>query len=118
MSRKVKDKMAAVCPYMIFLNFLSFIQETLPNSMTARRTLRHGALPMSQVIDPQHFEESIEDIAIFRHAVRNSEGKWITDATQSFLYDRVEEYEIASSKSTRLKDFGSPLRKRTLWPSG
>ena len=33
----VKDKMAAVCPYMTFLIFLfSSIQETLPNSMTPR----------------------------------------------------------------------------------
>ena len=106
MSVKVKDKMAAVCLYTVLLNFLSSIQETLPNSMTARRTLRHGALPMSQVIDPQHFEESIEDIPI-RHAVRNSEGNWITDAAQAFSYNQVQEYEIATSKSAGFRNLSS-----------
>jgi len=44
--------------------------------------------------------------------MRDFEGKWITDPVQAFQYDRVQEYEIAASKSAGFKNPGSRYKYR------
>jgi len=44
--------------------------------------------------------------------MRDFEGKWITDPVQAFQYDRVQEYEIAASKSAGFKNPGSLYKYR------
>ena len=44
--------------------------------------------------------------------MRDFEGKWITDPVQTFQYDRVQEYEIAASKSAGFKNPGSLYKYR------
>ena len=65
---------------------------------------RFTHVPRHQLSTPPHSEESIKDIPIFRHAIRNSKGNWITDATQAFPYNQVQEYKIATSKSAGFKN--------------
>ena len=44
--------------------------------------------------------------------MRDFEGKWITDPVQAFQYDRVQEYEIAASKSAGFKNPDSLYKYR------
>lgn len=73
---------------------------------------RFTHVPGHWLSTPLHFKESVKDIPIFRRAIKNSEGNWITDATQAFRYERAQEYEIATSKSAGFKNPGSLYKYR------
>ena len=73
---------------------------------------RFTHVPGHRLGTPLHFKESIKDIPIFRRAIKNSEGNWITDATQDFRYERAQEYKIATSKSAGFKNPGSLYKYR------
>jgi Protein of unknown function (DUF3435) len=73
---------------------------------------RYTHVPAHRLSTPLHFKESIKDIPVFRRAMRDFEGKWITDPVQAFQYDRVQEYEIAASKLASFKNPSSLYKYR------
>ena len=73
---------------------------------------RYIHVPAHRLSTPIHFKESLREIPIFRRAVKDSEGKWVTHPTRALLYDQVQEYEISTSKSAGYKKPGSLYKYR------
>jgi hypothetical protein len=69
-------------------------------------------VPDHRLSTPIHFKESVKEIPIFRRAVKDSEGHWITHPTLALQYDRAQEYEIATSRSAGFKNPGSLYKYR------
>lgn len=68
---------------------------------------RYTSVPAHRLSTPIHFKKSVEEIPVFRRSVRDAEGNWITHPTLALPYTRVQQYEIATSKSAGFKDGGS-----------
>ncbi|KAJ8149190.1 hypothetical protein LV165_008185 [Aspergillus fumigatus] len=69
-------------------------------------------VPDHRLSTPIHFKESVKEIPIFRRAVKDSEGHWITHPTLALQYDQAQEYEIATSRSAGFKNPGSLYKYR------
>ncbi|KAB8259317.1 hypothetical protein BDV32DRAFT_159408 [Aspergillus pseudonomiae] len=73
---------------------------------------RYTHVPAHRLSTPIHFKESLREIPIFRRAVKDSEGKWVTHPTRALSYDQAQEYEISTSKSAGYKKPGSLYKYR------
>ncbi|PYI07380.1 FluG domain protein [Aspergillus sclerotiicarbonarius CBS 121057] len=73
---------------------------------------RYTSVPEHRLSTPIHFKDSVKDTPVFRHPVRDSEGKWITDPQRALSYARAREHEIATSKAAGYKEPGSLYKYR------
>lgn len=69
-------------------------------------------IPDHRVSTPIHFKEEVQEIPIFCRAVKDAEGKWITHPTSALPYKKLQEDEVATSRSDGSKDPGSLYKYR------
>jgi hypothetical protein len=69
-------------------------------------------VPKHRLSTPIHFKESAKDIPVFRRAMQNDEGVWITDPRRALQYSKVAEYEKSTSGSAGYKEKGTLYKYR------
>lgn len=69
-------------------------------------------VPEHRLSTPIHFKEAVKEIPIFRRAVKNEEGLWITDPRRALSYGTALEYEKSTSVSAGSKQKGTLYKYR------
>lgn len=59
-----------------------------------------------------HFKDAVKEILIFRRAMKNEKGFWITDPRRALSYSIALEYEKSISVSARSKQKGTLYKYR------
>jgi hypothetical protein len=77
-----------------------------------RDVWRYTDVPNHRLSTPIHFKEEVQEIPVFRSAVKDSEGRWITHPTRALTYKKAQEDEIATSRSDGSKEPGSLYKYR------
>ncbi|TQB71041.1 hypothetical protein MPDQ_007804 [Monascus purpureus] len=73
---------------------------------------RYTHVPNHRLSTPIHFKEEVQEIPVFRRAIKDAEGRWITHPTSGLPYKKLQEDEVATSKSDGSKDPGSLYKYR------
>lgn len=69
-------------------------------------------VPKHRLSVPIHVKKAMRDIPIFRPAVRNNEGNWVTHPTRALTYAQAAEDEKRVCRSAGLKELGSLYKYR------
>jgi hypothetical protein len=69
-------------------------------------------VPGHRLSTPIHFKEEVKHVPIFRFAVKNNEGCWVTDPLRAFTYNQVQAYEKSASVSAAFREQGSLYKYR------
>lgn len=69
-------------------------------------------VPEHRLSVPIHIKETKKDIPIFRPAVRDDEGNWVTHPTRALTYAQAAEDEKRVCRSAGLKELGSLYKYR------
>lgn len=77
-----------------------------------RDVWRYTHVPDHRLSTPIHFKAEVQEIPVFRRAVKDAEGRWITHPTDALQYKKVQEDEVATSRSDRSKEPGSLYKYR------
>lgn len=77
-----------------------------------RDVWRYTHVPSHRLSTPIHLKEEVQEIPVFRRAVKDAEGRWITHPTGALPYKKVQEDEIATSRSDGSKEPGSLYKYR------
>ncbi|KAF7166244.1 hypothetical protein CNMCM5623_000001 [Aspergillus felis] len=77
-----------------------------------RDVWRYTDVPNHRLSTPIHFKEEVQEIPVFRSAVKDPEGRWITHPTRALTYKKAQEDEIATSRSDGSKEPGSLYKYR------
>lgn len=64
-------------------------------------------VPEHRLSTPVHFKEAVKEIPIFRRAMKNEEGVWITNPWHALTYGTALEYEQSTSTSAGSKEKGT-----------
>ncbi|KAH3307662.1 hypothetical protein KXV87_007711 [Aspergillus fumigatus] len=73
---------------------------------------RYTHVPAHRLSTPIHFKEDVQEIPVFRRAVKDAEGRWITHPKSALPYKKLQEDEVATSRSDGSKDPGSLYKYR------
>ena len=73
---------------------------------------RHTEVLDHRLSTPIHFKECVQDIPVFRRAVKSLEGTWVTHPTLAFQYSMAQEYEKDASKAAGFREGGSLYKYR------
>ncbi|OJJ80482.1 uncharacterized protein ASPGLDRAFT_69288 [Aspergillus glaucus CBS 516.65] len=66
-----------------------------------------GAFANHRLSTPLHIADNVKEIPIFRKAVKDSKGNWVTSPTEAWTYEDLREYELAAAKSAGDENPGS-----------
>ncbi|KAL4770669.1 hypothetical protein BDW60DRAFT_223770 [Aspergillus nidulans var. acristatus] len=79
-------------------------------------TFRDDAFASKYIKEPRdiwrYTHEEVQEIPVFRRAVKDAEGRWITHPTSGLPYKKLQEDEVATSRSDGSKDPGSLYKYR------
>lgn len=73
---------------------------------------KYTKVPDHRLSTPLHIADSVKEIPVFRKAVKDSEGNWITSPTEAWTYEDLREYELAAAKSAGDENPGSLYKYR------
>ena len=73
---------------------------------------KYTKVPDHRLSTPLHIADSVKETPIFRKAVKDSEGNWITSPTEAWTYEDLREYELAAAKSAGDENPGSLYKYR------
>ncbi|KAL4870886.1 hypothetical protein BDV12DRAFT_195076 [Aspergillus spectabilis] len=62
-----------------------------------RDVWKYTRVPHHRLSTPLHIAERVKETPIFRKAVKDSEGNWVTSPTQAWTYEDLRELEFAES---------------------
>ncbi|KAL4933523.1 FluG domain protein [Aspergillus undulatus] len=69
-------------------------------------------VPGHRLSTPIHIKETVKEIPIFRKAVKDTEGNWVTSPTEGWVYGDLEDFERTAAQSAGYRKPGTLYKYR------
>ncbi|OJJ82561.1 uncharacterized protein ASPGLDRAFT_1496032 [Aspergillus glaucus CBS 516.65] len=83
-----------------------------PYIQSPRDIWRVTDVPDHRFSTPIHFKKDVQEIPVFRRAMKDESGIWVTDPVGAYRYTQAQEYEKAASACAGFKEKGSLYKYR------
>ena len=83
-----------------------------PYIQSPRDIWRLTDVPDHRFSTPIHFKKDVQEIPVFRRAVKDESGIWVTDPVGAYRYTQAQEHEKAASACAGFKEKGSLYKYR------